>query len=303
MERRAAALETADAAAAAAMISFESSVGATVGEDKMGLGDDYSDGGVAGKPQRGEDEYGGEGGDAAADTAALRRMAAGTSQALASAAREGAAALARADAARTWASDPALDAAAPRLAAAARAVAGWLRHAGSALGDATRRLGAVTADARLHRRVLFEECVFSNARTVSSKSLTFLNFPPFFYSPLLFLSTDCAPLGKACPPRSAYLLPSACVRPTLKPRVPQLPENSTRCARNSPQSSPTPLANATRSDPRSRRCRRRQVRLHLRLRARRLLARAQLPNSLTRLQRETPPRRERRARPRMRVRR
>ena len=83
------------------------------------------------------------------DTSTFKRMQ------LASVA--GSRAVARAEGALRWATDPSLNSAVPHVATACRQLSGWLRTAGMALSDISRRTSQELEDRRLQRRMLYEE--------------------------------------------------------------------------------------------------------------------------------------------------
>jgi chromosome segregation ATPase len=83
------------------------------------------------------------------DTSTFKRMQ------LASVA--GSRAVTRAEGALRWATDPSLNAAVPQVATACRQLSGWLRTAGMALSDVSRRTSQELEDRRLQRRMLYEE--------------------------------------------------------------------------------------------------------------------------------------------------
>lgn len=69
----------------------------------------------------------------------------------------GSRAVARAEGALRWATDPSLNSAVPQVATACRQLSGWLRTAGMALSDVSRRTSQELEDRRLQRRMLYEE--------------------------------------------------------------------------------------------------------------------------------------------------
>lgn len=73
------------------------------------------------------------------------------------AANAGRKALARAEEAKVWSNDAAVNSAVPHTASAARQLAGWLRTAGAALTDTARRLSQELEDRRLQRTMCYEE--------------------------------------------------------------------------------------------------------------------------------------------------
>jgi chromosome segregation ATPase len=77
--------------------------------------------------------------------------------AIQAAATAGRIALERAEHAKVWANEAAVNSAVPQTASAARQLAGWLRTASSALADTSRRMGQELEDRRMQRRMLFDE--------------------------------------------------------------------------------------------------------------------------------------------------